>query len=198
MLVKNLVGEVKDELKRLDYHRPMSIQEYLIAMSPCDETGMMQLKNKISVAYFESLSAETVEKRLMAKRLFNSGQYSLSLRLTKSVLAEIPDDTEMLELQASIGHQVDRPKLVLDACRRLHLKGPLNLRTTKRMVSAATIVGDAAQIVEAMTLLAAFDTDYSSSLRNSFLACLDSDDDQHRRTLLGLAKVSLNALISRP
>ena len=124
MLVKNLVGEVKDELKRLDYHRPMSIQEYLIAMSLCDETGMMQLKNKISVAYFESLSAETVEKRLMAKRLFNSGQYSLSLRLTKSVLAEIPDDTEMLELQASIGHQVDRPKLVLDACRRLHLKGP--------------------------------------------------------------------------
>ena len=188
MLVKNLVGEVKDELKRLDYHRPMSIQEYLIAMSLCDETGMMQLKNKISVAYFESLSAETVEKRLMAKRLFNSGQYSLSLRLTKSVLAEIPDDTEMLELQASIGHQVDRPKLVLDACRRLHLKGPLNLRTTKRMVSAATIVGDAAQIVEAMTLLAAFDTDYSSSLRNSFLACLDSDDDQHRQTLLGLAK----------
>ena len=88
---------------------------------------------------------------------------------------------------------MDRPKLVLDACRRLHLKGSLNLRTTKRMVSAATIVGDAAQIVEAMTLLAAFDADYSSSLRNSFLACLDSDDEQHRQTLLGLAKSELNA-----
>ena len=44
-----------------------------------------------------------------------------------------------------------------------------------------------------MTLLAAFDTDYSSSLRNSFLACLDSDDDQHRQTCSVLQKASLNA-----